>query len=117
MHRLTMARTLVTKFAGLPRNPAIMRGTILTKQSVRVMDVDEDLAGNVTYVDVDDTKISEKSVVTMVDTRETHTFRTLKIVKEYGLKVTNCATKMKVVNFAARPCYVMALEVPLTVGH
>ncbi|KAH0743059.1 hypothetical protein KY290_031052 [Solanum tuberosum] len=70
----------------------------------------KDLAKNVTYVNVDDTKISEKSVVTMVDRRETHTFKALNIVKEYGLKVTNCATKMKAVNLATRPCYGMALE-------
>lgn len=58
-----------------------------------------DAYGNLMYVDM---KIGDKSVVTMVDTGATHTFVASRIVKEYGLKVTSCATRMKAVNSAAQ---------------
>ncbi|KAK4713408.1 hypothetical protein R3W88_019315 [Solanum pinnatisectum] len=115
LHRLTVARRLGTKFVGLVRNKAIRQGTFLTNEKVKlfyvsVIDVDEDVAGKFTYVNVVDTvgdlsvtydsiiyvgmNVGEKTIVTMVDTGSTHTFVASKIVKKYGLKVTNCATKI-----------------------
>ncbi|KAH0652643.1 hypothetical protein KY289_030321 [Solanum tuberosum] len=54
MHRLTMARTLVTKFAGLPRNPAITRGTILTKKRSAFDNRSLIWGANLTEVPLDD---------------------------------------------------------------
>lgn len=56
-------------------------------------------------------------MVKMVDTRATHNFVASKILKEYGLKVTDCAMRVKSINYTVQPGYVTALDVWLTTIH
>lgn len=70
--------------------------------------------GTLIYFDM---KIRDENVVAMVDSGATHTFVASKIVREYGLKVVDCPTKMKTVNSAAQPGYGVASNVPLKIRH
>lgn len=47
-------------------------------------------------------KIRDKNIVAMVYSGATHTFVASKIVREYGSKVIDYPTKMKVINSAAQ---------------
>lgn len=56
-------------------------------------------------------------MITLVETGVTHTDVASKIIKNYGMKVTDCPTKMKDVNFSTQLGYCMKENMPLKIGH